>query len=989
MRRARGLVLLILAWGLGHAAGASPAPAYDISLRLDTAQASAEVCERVRWTNPGPAPVSELVFNAHAHYQLPAGENLALAKMLELVRVSPEEGLPTGGPALSLGKVELRHGSHGEVLAAYFRSDQTTLVVALPRPLRPGEQACVDLHFGLRLPHKQGRWGQWRGITYLSGCLPVLALHDESGWHPTPFLPWHQAACHEAGRYRLRVRLPDGQVLACTARARSVHDLGDGWQEIDTEPVLARDFALVASEHFKELTLQAGPVSLRCLCLPEHAEAGVRMLQAARQALFAYAEWFGPYPYPEFTIVETYLGWNARACAGLAMIDARVFALPAFAAGYGEYVIAQQLAQQWWYNLVGTDGYNEPYLDAGFSVYCADRLLDRLHGRNSSFMSYPRGLGWLPQVRREDFHASVLQEQLARGDEGPAAQELPHFEDPARWSALAAERGSKVFGMIEARLGEDGFLQFARDLVEHNRFGIVRTADLQNELEALSHQPWDGFFRDWVQGAGQTDWCIEKVKVRPATDTADPEPPTSRPGKGYRVVVRLRQKGEIDEPTCLGVRCEGEHDYPTRVPIDPALGVSEFTGPRARVEALSKGRVLVELWLPRKPEQITVDPDGVLLDRDPANNTWKPEICWHFTPLYTFLDESDLSCAHDRWNLICGPWVLDPTWDDPWFMRAAVVGVRLGAVRSQQFQGGIYTGWRPDYRDFAYGADLALLNFPVPKMEVGLNVERSLFRFREGGTGLDRAAVYCRYVLDESSSFVLPPTQYVEGFAANQNHYLPHPRYQDPEAERFDTLSTLGVHYHLDLLTPYWDPDRGFRIDSTLAGGLPVLGEKHDALLGSSQLSFVQTPSESFGWLSQTRFAFRLYGAAALPEQGQFFSLGGDAMFRGFDMRERQGSAVWVGSVEWRVPLLHDCQLGCCDHAVGLKQVLLTPFYDAGSACLGRHTVGGVAHALGMGLRFDVGWVSFLERTILRVDVAKTVNEDTPVQLWLGIQHPF
>jgi hypothetical protein len=48
-----------------------------------------------------------------------------------------------------------------------------------------------------------------------------------------------------------------------------------------------------------------------------------------------------------------------------------------------------------------------------------------------------------------------------------------------------------------------------------------------------------------------------------------------------------------------------------------------------------------------------------------------------------------------------------------------------------------------------------------------------------------------------------------------------------------------------------------------------------------------------------------------------------------------------------------------------------------------------VAHGVGAGLRLDLAWFSFVERTILRLDVAKAVNADTPVQVWFGVQHPF
>jgi len=52
-------------------------------------------------------------------------------------------------------------------------------------------------------------------------------------------------------------------------------------------------------------------------------------------------------------------------------------------------------------------------------------------------------------------------------------------------------------------------------------------------------------------------------------------------------------------------------------------------------------------------------------------------------------------------------------------------------------------------------------------------------------------------------------------------------------------------------------------------------------------------------------------------------------------------------------------------------------------------TVGGIAEAVGLGLRLDVAWCTFVERTILRFDAAKTVNADTPTQFWFALEHPF
>ena len=60
-----------------------------------------------------------------------------------------------------------------------------------------------------------------------------------------------------------------------------------------------------------------------------------------------------------------------------------------------------------------------------------------------------------------------------------------------------------------------------------------------------------------------------------------------------------------------------------------------------------------------------------------------------------------------------------------------------------------------------------------------------------------------------------------------------------------------------------------------------------------------------------------------------------------------------------------------------------------GEAYIQGRPIGTVAHSVGAGLRLDLAWFSFVERTTLRVDVAKTVNADTAAQVWLGLLQPF
>jgi hypothetical protein len=210
-----------------------------------------------------------------------------------------------------------------------------------------------------------------------------------------------------------------------------------------------------------------------------------------------------------------------------------------------------------------------------------------------------------------------------------------------------------------------------------------------------------------------------------------------------------------------------------------------------------------------------------------------------------------------------------------------------------------------------------------------------------------------------------------------------------PGAERFDRTTTAGVHYHLEYLTPYWNPEGGFKIDAVYSTGIPIFGENDPFNAVEAQVSLVKGLPEGLGWLSETRLAARLYGGVGFPVRGEYFPLGGSDLFRGFDLAQRQGSVVWVGSLEWRFPILRGLTWDCCDHAVGVRNVYGAAFYDVGEAFLEGNSQGGVAHAVGGGVRLDMAWFSFVERSTIRFDIAKAVNANTPTQFWLGFQFPF
>src|SRR5262245_53019792 len=166
-------------------------PRYDLTVRIDVAKHHVQVRQRVVWTNHHARPATELVLNAHAHYKVPFKDIPLVAKTLEILRMTPSDSLDFGPAPLEVEKVTLAD-QPTELPSSYQPENDTALVVQLPAPVEQGQSVAVELTYNLHLPQKQGRWGQWRGVTFLSNWIPVLSVYDDNGWHPTPFVPWHQ-----------------------------------------------------------------------------------------------------------------------------------------------------------------------------------------------------------------------------------------------------------------------------------------------------------------------------------------------------------------------------------------------------------------------------------------------------------------------------------------------------------------------------------------------------------------------------------------------------------------------------------------------------------------------------------------------------------------------------------------------------------------------------------------------------------------------------
>ena len=117
--------------------------------------------------------------------------------------------------------------------------------------------------------------------------------------------------------------------------------------------------------------------------------------------------------------------------------------------------------------------------------------------------------------------------------------------------------------------------------------------------------------------------------------------------------------------------------------------------------------------------------------------------------------------------------------------------------------------------------------------------------------------------------------------------------------------------------------------------------------------------------------------------------MGGGELFRGYSLSQRQGSGISVISGEWRLPIIRQCELEAFDRVVGLRNLYGAVFCDTGNVWVSGKQVGPWATAVGAGIRADLSFLGFLERGLVRLDVAQAIDSSTGVQVWFGLNQPF
>ncbi|MHC4137124.1 MAG: M1 family metallopeptidase [Planctomycetota bacterium] len=320
--------------------------------------------------------------------------------------------------------------------------DHTLAHVTLPSAVAPGETLSLKIDFRSRLPRVLHRTG-WAGdpddptdlFFMVAQWFPKVAVlrrtaDGKARWNAHQF---HRNTefFSDYGVYDVSLTVPQGYVVGATGKrvpAKRVSTTQD--EETVTyrhRQLDVHDFAWTASPHFVEKKYtwsfdefcdQApagmGPrirellqrtaehlgvtpesikprqkVEVHLLYQRDHGGVADRFWQAAGASLACYGIWFGQYPYEVLTIVDPPAGGGAAGGMEYPTLIT-VFGdrhAPDYAVGM-EGVTIHEFGHQYFYGLIGSNEFEEAWLDEGFTSFTDARVYDVAYGKQRTRLRY-------------------------------------------------------------------------------------------------------------------------------------------------------------------------------------------------------------------------------------------------------------------------------------------------------------------------------------------------------------------------------------------------------------------------------------------------------------------------------------------------------------------------------------------------------------------------------------------------------------------------
>ncbi len=384
----------------------------------------------------------------------------------------------------------------------------TVLEVELDKPILPGDKVTFKMQFSGQVPEQIRRSGRnsSEGVALsMVQWYPKLAEYDFQGWHADPYIgrEWHGVW----GNFDVKIRVDKSYTVGASGVLQNPNEIGHGYEDegVKVKPSKGdkhtwhfiaekvHDFAWAADpEYIHDKRTAADGTILHFIYKdnPDIKENWKNLQPKTEELLLFFNENIGPYPWPQYSVVQG--GDGGMEYAMLTLITGE--------RNFGSLVgvTSHELAHAWFQHLMATNESIHEWMDEGFTTYISSLAMNKVMNQNkenpfeSAYISYNR--------------------LATSGVEQPQTTHADRFEYNAAYGASAYSKGGVFLAQLGYIIGEENLQKTLKRYYNDWKFKHPTPNDFIRVAEKVSGAELDWYLQDWTQTTNTIDYAVKNVE---------------------------------------------------------------------------------------------------------------------------------------------------------------------------------------------------------------------------------------------------------------------------------------------------------------------------------------------------------------------------------------------------------------------------------------------------------------------------------------------
>jgi hypothetical protein len=353
-----------------------------------------------------------------------------------------------------------------------------------------------------------GVFSSSKDIVNLGLWYPILSKYDPDGWDEEKYAGIGDVSFFDPADFSVSITVPTGYRVVTTGQEQSQSVKSDGSMLHVIDAPMCRDFEVELSKLFNESTRTKNGTTIRTFFLPQHSASGLSTLNTATQAFEYYSETFGSYPYTELDIVEAPLfgGAGGVEFPGLVTISSMLYGedqqkeeedplqqllskSPVFDQML-EFVVAHEVAHQWWNAVVGSNSKKHPFIDEAMANYSAVLYFEHFHGRKAAEQQMAMQMKLNYQMHR-----------LMGGQDKPVLLPASSFQGSLEYAAIVYGKGALFYDQLRSLIGDPAFFATWKSYYDSYWFRIAAPDSIKiiaQKKAPLKSKAIEALFQRWM-----------------------------------------------------------------------------------------------------------------------------------------------------------------------------------------------------------------------------------------------------------------------------------------------------------------------------------------------------------------------------------------------------------------------------------------------------------------------------------------------------------